>query len=49
VVLPKGPASSGDTSGLDEKSSTMGRRNREGGLSSKDGVTGSDLDGQVTT
>jgi hypothetical protein len=35
---------------LDEKSSTVGRtgRGRTTGLSSKDGLTGSDLDGQVT-
>ena len=42
---------SGDTGGastLDEKSSTMGRRDKGTGLATKDGVTGSDLDGQVT-
>jgi hypothetical protein len=35
---------------LDEKSSTAGRtdRGKTTGLSSKDGLTGSDLDGQVT-
>jgi len=33
---------------LDEKSSGKARRNKSRGLSSKDGVTGSDLDGQVT-
>ncbi len=36
---------------LDEKSSTIGRAQRQNsrGLSSKDGLTGSDLDGQVTS
>lgn len=35
---------------LDEKSSAMGRTDngRSSGLSSKDGLTGSDYDGQVT-
>ena len=35
---------------LDEKTSTVGRTNRgrTSGLSSKDGLTGSDYDGQVT-
>lgn len=37
----------GNESGLDEKSSTMSRRNKSRGLATKDGVTGSDLDGQV--
>lgn len=37
-----------DESRLDEKSSTMGRRDKQRGLSSKDGLTGSDYDGQVT-
>ena len=37
----------GDTN-LDEKSSGMGRRNKGSGLSTKDGLTGSDYDGQVT-
>ena len=38
------------TQDLDEKSSTIGNadRGRRSGLSSKDGLTGSDLDGQVT-
>lgn len=36
------------STGLDEKSSGMARRDRGTGLSTKDGVTGSDLDGQVT-
>lgn len=35
------------TSSLDEKSSGMGRRNKNSGLSTKDGLTGSDYDGQV--
>jgi len=35
---------------LDEKSSTVGRtdRGRTSGISTKDGLTGSDFDGQVT-
>jgi len=33
---------------LDEKSSTMGRRDKSSGIASKDGLTGSDLDGQVS-
>ena len=37
-----------ESAGLDEKSSAMGRGNRRSGLSTKDGLTGSDLDGQVT-
>jgi hypothetical protein len=37
-----------DASSLNEKSSTMGRRDKGRGLSSKDGLTGSDYDGQVT-
>ena len=44
----KGSADRSDASTLDEKSSTMGRRDKGTGLSSKDGLTGSDLDGQVT-
>ena len=43
--------SSGDLSGasnMDEKSSGVGRRDKGTGLSTKDGVTGSDYDGQVT-
>jgi len=42
---------SGDLSGssrLDEKSSGMGRRDKGTGLASKDGVTGSDYDGQLS-
>lgn len=35
------------TSSLDEKSSGMGRRNKNTGLATKDGLTGSDYDGQV--
>jgi hypothetical protein len=35
-------------SSLNKKSSTMGRRDKGRGLSSKDGLTGSDYDGQVT-
>jgi hypothetical protein len=38
----------GNASRLDEKSSTMSRRNKSTGLSTKDGLTGSDLDGQVS-
>ena len=32
----------------DEKSSTIGRNTRHTGISTKDGLTGSDYDGQVT-
>lgn len=34
-------------SNLDEKSSGMGRRDKGTGLATKDGLTGSDFDGQV--
>lgn len=44
----KGSADRTRTSSLDEKSSTMGRRDKGSGLSTKDGLTGSDYDGQVT-
>jgi hypothetical protein len=44
----KGPADLGGASTLDEKSSGIGRRDKGTGLSTKDGLTGSDLDGQVT-
>ena len=44
----KGSADTGGASTLDEKSSGIGRRDKGTGLSTKDGVTGSDLDGQVT-
>ena len=44
----KGFADTGGASTLDEKSSGIGRRDKGTGLSTKDGVTGSDLDGQVT-
>jgi len=37
-----------DASSLNEKSSTIGTRDKGRGLSSKDGLTGSDYDGQVT-
>ena len=43
--------SSADLSGsstLDEKSSGLGRRDKGTGLATKDGLTGSDYDGQVT-
>ena len=33
---------------LDEKSSGLGRRRKDTGIATKDGVTGSDYDGQVT-
>ena len=35
-------------SSLDEKSSGTGRREKNTGLATKDGLTGSDYDGQVT-
>ena len=38
----------GGASTLDEKSSGMGRRDKGTGLATKDGLTGSDFDGQVT-
>ena len=41
-------ADRGSTSSLDEKSSGVGRRNKNSGLATKDGLTGSDYDGQVT-
>ncbi|MGZ5287723.1 MAG: hypothetical protein ACXWB9_11080 [Flavisolibacter sp.] len=48
-VMPSRDHSSGD--GLNEKSSTISSTSRGGtrGPSSKDGMTGSDLDGQVTS
>jgi len=33
---------------LDEKSSGVGRRDKNTGLATKDGLTGSDTDGQLT-
>ena len=33
---------------LDEKSSTVGRNTKNTGISTKDGLTGSDYDGQVS-
>ena len=48
VEHQKGSADRGSASSLDEKSSTMGRRDKGTGMSTKDGLTGSDLDGQVT-
>jgi hypothetical protein len=44
----QGSQDRGGSSGLDEKSSGIGRRDKGTGLASKDGLTGSDLDGQVT-
>jgi hypothetical protein len=44
----KNSADLGGASSLDEKSSTMGRRDKGTGLATKDGLTGSDLDGQTT-
>ena len=37
-----------DSAELDEKSSGLGRRHKDSGIATKDGVTGSDYDGQVT-
>jgi hypothetical protein len=48
VTHQKGSADSGSRSALNEKSSTMGRRDKERGLGSKDSVTGNDYDGQIT-
>jgi len=44
----QGSSSGSGDAGLDEKTSTMGRRDQSSGLTSKDGLTGSDLDGQVS-
>lgn len=44
----KSSADVAGASSLDEKSSGMGRRDKGTGLATKDGLTGSDLDGQVT-
>ncbi len=41
-------ADKNNVSTMNEKSSTMGRRDRSSGISTKDGLTGSDYDGQVT-
>jgi hypothetical protein len=44
----KGSANLGGASSMDEKSSGLGRRDKGTGLSTKDGLTGSDYDGQIT-
>jgi hypothetical protein len=44
----KSSADLGGSSTMDEKSSGVGRRDKGTGLSTKDGLTGSDYDGQVT-
>lgn len=44
----RGSADLGGTSDMDEKSSGMGRRDKGTGLATKDGLTGSDYDGQLT-
>jgi len=44
----KGSADRTGASSMDEKSSTMGRRDKGSGLATKDGLTGSDYDGQLT-
>ena len=44
----KNPGDRSGASGFDEKSSGMGRRDKGTDLATKDGVTGSDFDGQVT-
>jgi hypothetical protein len=48
VAHQRSSADQSSSSSLDEKSSDMGRRNKGTGLSTKDGLTGSDYDGQVT-
>jgi hypothetical protein len=48
VEHQKGSADLGSSSTLDEKSSGMGRRDKGTGLATKDGLTGSDYDGQLT-
>ncbi len=47
-VIQEGSANIGGESALDEKSSTMSRRDKGTGLATKDGVTGSDYDGQLS-
>jgi hypothetical protein len=44
----RGSADLGSSSSMDEKSSGMGRKDKGTGLSTKDGLTGSDYDGQLT-
>jgi hypothetical protein len=44
----QGSSGTGKGRELDEKSSGVGRSDKSSGLASKDGVTGSDLDGQVS-
>ena len=44
----KGSADLGGASSMDEKSSGLGRRDKGTGLATKDGLTGSDYDGQLT-
>jgi hypothetical protein len=44
----KNSADLGGASTLDEKSSGTGRRDKGTGLATKDGLTGSDNDGQLT-
>ena len=48
ITHQKGSADVSGVSTLDEKSSGMGRRDKGTGLSTKDGLTGSDYDGQLT-
>lgn len=43
----RGSANTGSASSMDEKSSGIGRRDKGTGLATKDGVTGSDYDGQL--
>lgn len=44
----KNSADLGGASSMDEKSSGLGRRDKGTGLATKDGLTGSDYDGQLT-
>lgn len=44
----RGSADTGGASSMDEKSSGVGRRDKGTGLATKDGLTGSDYDGQLT-
>jgi hypothetical protein len=48
VGQQKGSADLGGATSMDEKSSGLGRRDKGTGLSTKDGLTGSDYDGQLT-
>jgi hypothetical protein len=48
VSHQKGSADLGGASTMDEKSSGTGRRDKGTGMATKDGLTGSDYDGQLS-